>query len=639
MGLRIQFANQKLANMGFLDKMRNTVRTVGKCCGDENNEKEKVDELQGALNDKERELNAAKAELDRMKLTDQTASMGSDERLQKYKQAVKQRDERIQDLKAEVENVKQKMSKELAAVNPKMAFIMDDKDHQIKRLNALGGETSENDNVRRAIAAEANCHKQVDPNKLPKIPKNQAEADLIKEALLGNTFMRNLATDQLQKIVDAMEKQVFKKDTNIIKEGDDGTNMFVLEKGTVSITKGKSHVCDLAPGVLFGELAILYNCRRTASIKCKSDVSLWAMERSIFQAVVKSAGQAKDEERFNLLKKVKDLNQFAEAKLRKIADCLEEETFEAGSLIFKQGASGDFFYVIQSGEVDITKNNSNGGEDPVVVLTAGEFFGEKALVKEDKRNANAKAKTDVKCYTLDRKAFVTLVGSVADQDKEEVQKTDTGPVRQTNDHIVTAKFSDLTIIKPLGAGGFGLVKLVKVKGIEDRAYALKCIQKHRVVQYGQQRHIMDEKNILAIMESSFILGLHRTFKDNKFVYLLTDSYLGGDLWRTMHVKGPFNDTVGRFYIACVVEAFDYLHKRHYCYRHLRGHFAWYPQCSIPLQDLAQGRVHDQSPVSPRPIRAYWLPTGRRSRYPKASLVPGLRLGLPAQRVTAGATHS
>merc|ERR1711892_881405 len=512
MGLRIQFANQKLANMGFLDKMRNTVRTVG----DENNEKEKVDELQGALNDKERELNAAKAELDRMKLTDQTASMGSDERLQKYKQAVKQRDERIQDLKAEVENVKQKMSKELAAVNQKMAFIMDDNDQQIKRLNALGGETSENDNVRRAIAAEANCHKQVDPNKLPKIPKNQAEADLIKEALLGNTFM-----------------------------------------------------CNLAPGVLFGELAILYNCRRTASIKCKSDVSLWAMERSIFQAVVKSAGQAKDEERFNLLKKVKDLNQFAEAKLRKIADCLEEETFEAGSLIFKQGASGDFFYVIQSGEVDITKNNSNGGEDPVVVLTAGEFFGEKALVKEDKRNANAKAKTDVKCYTLDRKAFVTLVGSVADQDKEEVQKTDTGPVRMTNDHIVTAKFSDLTIIKPLGAGGFGLVKLVKVKGIEDRAYALKCIQKHRVVQYGQQRHIMDEKNILAIMESPFILGRHRTFKDNKFVYLLTDSYLGGDLWRTMHVKGPFNDAIARFYIACVVEAFDYLHKRHYCYRDLK----------------------------------------------------------------------
>ena len=50
------------------------------------------------------------------------------------------------------------------------------------------------------------------------------------------------------------------------------------------------------------------------------------------------------------------------------------------------------------------------------------------------------------------------------------------------------------------------------KGITDRAFALKCIQKARVVQYGQQRHIMDEKNILAMMETNFILGLHKTFK-------------------------------------------------------------------------------------------------------------------------------
>ena len=81
-----------------------------------------------------------------------------------------------------------------------------------------------------------------------------------------------------------------------------------------------------------------------------------------------------------------------------------------------------------------------------------------------------------------------------------------------NDLIKNAKFSDVEIIKALGAGGFGLVKLVRVKGINDRAYALKCIQKARVVQYGQQRHILDEKNILKEMQSPFILGLLTTFK-------------------------------------------------------------------------------------------------------------------------------
>ena len=49
-------------------------------------------------------------------------------------------------------------------------------------------------------------------------------------------------------------------------------------------------------------------------------------------------------------------------------------------------------------------------------------------------------------------------------------------------------------------------------GIADRAFALKCIQKARVVQYGQQRHIMDEKNILVTIDSKFILRLHKTYK-------------------------------------------------------------------------------------------------------------------------------
>ena len=69
-------------------------------------------------------------------------------------------------------------------------------------MNALGSDNKEDNNVRRAIAAEATAHKVVDPNKLPKIPKNQAETDLILEALMSNTFMRNLARDQLQKVRD-----------------------------------------------------------------------------------------------------------------------------------------------------------------------------------------------------------------------------------------------------------------------------------------------------------------------------------------------------------------------------------------------------------------------------------------------------
>ena len=98
----------------------------------------------------------------------------------------------------------------------------------------------------------------------------------------------------------------------------------------------KINVCKLQSGCLFGELAILYNCRRTATIISTATVTLWSLERTIFQTVVKSAGKNKDQERYETIASVKDIKHLSEEKLRKIADCLEEETFENNQCIIKQ---------------------------------------------------------------------------------------------------------------------------------------------------------------------------------------------------------------------------------------------------------------------------------------------------------------
>lgn len=94
---------------------------------------------------------------------------------------------------------------------------------------------------------------------------------------------------------------------NLYPTGDNGDNMYVLDEGTVSVLKGadKEFITDLSSGMLFGELAILHNCRRTATILSKTKVSVWFLERHIFQAVVRSAGEQRDEERLQMLMKVR----------------------------------------------------------------------------------------------------------------------------------------------------------------------------------------------------------------------------------------------------------------------------------------------------------------------------------------------
>lgn len=493
-----------------------------------------------------------------------------------------------QALKEKLEKLTLEHNAQVEQLQHKMQLVLEDKDRQIGRAKALGKEGEKDHlanktdegkgNIRMAISAETN-QKVMDMKKLPKVPKSKEDRSFLQTALESNQFFRKLKTEQLGKIIDCMEKKKLKAGVEIIKEGTDGTYLYIIETGQVGIsTSTAGEVATIQEGKIFGELALLYNCRRTASAKTKSDCTVFQLDRRYFQTIVQSTGAERDAVKFDMLKAVPKLKDLSQGKLKKICDCLEEEKFEDGQCIIKQGTNGDSFYIISEGNVKVTKNEGGGKEAEVCKLDKGKFFGELALQSEDKRAANVYAIGDTKCYSLDRHAFINLIGRLDEQSKtdsgsavaEETEPAADAPAKITGG-LEKVSISDCRVLKSLGQGGFGDVKLVYFKGaqFEQKPYALKCVQKCRIVQYGQQRHIMDEKNILFQMRSPFVLNLHHTFKDSKQVYLLTDAYLGGDLWRLLHARGPFPDTVARFYIACVVEAFAYLHQRGIVYRDLK----------------------------------------------------------------------
>lgn len=133
--------------------------------------------------------------------------------------------------------------------------------------------------------------------------KSDGSKDLIRAAILDNDFMKNLEMTQIREIVDCMYPVEHACQSLIIKEGDIGSSVYVMEEGKVRVSKEGKYLCTLGPGTVFGELAILYNCTRTATVEAISDCKLWAIERQCFQTIMMRTGLIRQAEYTDFLKR------------------------------------------------------------------------------------------------------------------------------------------------------------------------------------------------------------------------------------------------------------------------------------------------------------------------------------------------
>jgi len=129
--------------------------------------------------------------------------------------------------------------------------------------------------------------------------------------------------------------------------------------------------------------------------------------------------------------------------------------------------------------------------------------------------------------------------------------------------------NDLQRVGRLGVGAFGVVTL-EVHKQTGRTFALKAVSKGYLAQLKMQYSVLNEKDILRVVDSPFIVRLLATYNGREHVYFLLEAALGGELFTTYERLRLYgSERHAEFYVACVVEALHHLHDRNVIYRDLK----------------------------------------------------------------------
>jgi CRP-like cAMP-binding protein len=101
-------------------------------------------------------------------------------------------------------------------------------------------------------------------------------------------------------------------------------------------------------------------------------------------------------------------------EIQKILTIAEEKKFKAGETIFNEGDEDPNFYIILSGEVEISKKTTEGESKVIAQVETGEFLGEGVLSGKVKKPATAKILTDVVAMALSMEKFKKLTQEESD---------------------------------------------------------------------------------------------------------------------------------------------------------------------------------------------------------------------------------
>jgi len=240
------------------------------------------------------------------------------------------------------------------------------------------------------------------------------------EKLHSIPLFSDLPEDAFAQLLGDLKLKRFSRGGVILREGDPGKSFFLLARGMVEVSKKVAEenlvLARLSDGSVFGEMALVSNEPRSATVRALSHVDLLELERADLEKEarqVESIGQAlKKFTRSRMLSNLMALSHVFRAlpheERHAVLDRFISMAVKKGQVIIEEGRKGIGLFVVLRGEAEVKKREGNTLV-PLALLREGDVFGEISLIKDIPTTATVIAGKDGEFLFLSRKEFENRV--------------------------------------------------------------------------------------------------------------------------------------------------------------------------------------------------------------------------------------
>jgi ABC-type bacteriocin/lantibiotic exporter with double-glycine peptidase domain/CRP-like cAMP-binding protein len=246
-------------------------------------------------------------------------------------------------------------------------------------------------------------------------------------ALVGELAAFAILPEQVRTLVaESFELVSYPFGAVVVREGDEADAFFVLAAGSARVVKEGEHGEEVPLNVLrrgdsFGEMALLAETVRLATVRASSAVQALRLGKSVFAALTRSHPQVREvfqalangRSLWNFFRVHSAFSQLSNEALALLVSELERVNVRTREIIVREGDLPGPMYVIEQGRVRVFKHD-DGAESHLEFLRTGDFFGERSLFLNEPRAASAQAVSDCTLLRFPPELFRRLLDEHAD---------------------------------------------------------------------------------------------------------------------------------------------------------------------------------------------------------------------------------